>query len=314
MEESQAQYTILRANHQNIHLLSQLFFEAKGINIPTTYLKAKFNTDYTGKTYFAHFALAEDGSPAAFFCLFPCFVEIDGVKLLAGQSADIITHPNHQRRGLFGKLGGITEDLAQKEGMNILFAFPNDNSFPGFFRSLSWHHIGNFQVFTFKTPSIPVFRILHKLKLGRLYKLYSSIILRKSELPNADFKSSNNASNLNSCFRDAAYFQYKHYNPSFMITWKGIRIWAKIEAQLIIGDIEKNEHFSTNEVILKISSLCKKLGLDQFTFEISEQSYWYSQLIKIQPPTIGVPIVYKNLVDPNQSLPLAFMSGDADVF
>jgi GNAT superfamily N-acetyltransferase len=314
MEATEETYNVIRANHDNINLLSQLFFEVKGVLISTSYLQKKFNTQYTGKTYIAHFAVTSEGRPAAFFCLFPCLIIIDGEKHLAGQSADIITHPDHQRKGLFGKLGKITEELAVKEGINYVFAFPNENSFPGFYRSLSWNHQGNFKVFAFKKKHFPIYRILHKLRLKRLYNAYSDFILRKAEPPNGTFKSSDQSGAFNCCYRTDAYFIYKHYNPSFMLNWQGLRIWAKIEGQLIIGDMERADDFSIELIVRKILSLAKALGLEQFTFEVSDESYWHSRFKEIAVPTDGVPIVNKNLVDSNQRLTLAFTSGDADVF
>jgi hypothetical protein len=68
--EKTHEYTIVRANAENISDLAKLFLETNGHVVEVSYLQQKFNTAYTGKSYFAHFAYAPDGSPAAFFCLF----------------------------------------------------------------------------------------------------------------------------------------------------------------------------------------------------------------------------------------------------
>jgi hypothetical protein len=277
------------------------------------YLKRKYDTSYTGKSYFAHFAYASDGSPAAFFCLFPCFVRINGEKILAGQSADIITHKDHQRKGLFGILGKATEELAKNEGMNYLFAFPNSNSFPGFSRSLNWHHTGNFRLYILPAKGIPLYRILHKLKLGFFYKVWKKIILQFYKPKEDGFTGADFSTHKNVCWRDNSFMSYKKYNNSFVCQLDGFKVWAKIDGSLIIGDISELVNNSTS-IISEISKLCRKLGLDSFQIEVTEGSY-YDQILKNDYSfTEGVPIVFKNLNNTNEKLSLTYSGADADVF
>lgn len=306
------EYTVVRATPENIGDLSRLFLENSGKQIAPEFLREKFNTAYTGKSYFAHFAYAKDGSPAAFFCVFPCLLSINGKQVLAGQSADIITHKNHQRKGLFGLLGKATQALAISEGMTTLFAFPNEQSFPGFIRSLQWKHSGQFKVFSFPVKGIPLFRIAHKLKLSALYHLWTKLVLPKQKAAHSGFNASTSTSE-NHAWRTEGFYAYKHYNPSLMFHWKGLNIWAKIESSLVIGDIEvsvlKNE-----EVITRLTQLCRYLGCDRFYFEVSEGSYWEERWKKDVEATEGVSIVYKNLVLEDQSLRIDFTGADTDVF
>lgn len=313
MEELNQEYRIVRASEVNIADLSRLFKESRGIHVPVDYLKRKYNTAFTSKTYFAHFAYSADGTPAAFFCLFPCFVRINGEKKLAGQSADIITHVDHQRKGLFGLLGRATEALAKQEGMNYLFAFPNSNSFPGFYRSLNWHHPGNFKIYSFPISGIPIYRILHKLKLGKIYSLWKSFVIsmfrsKEETFIGADFESGENV-----CWRDESFFSYKKYNDNFVCELNGFRIWAKVEGTLIVGDISRS-NMPIEKLINKISRLCKLLGLDSFQIEVSEGSF-YDKLLRDKHAFLeGVPIVFKNLDMPEQKLSLSHTGADADVF
>lgn len=307
-------YSIQRASEENISLLSQLFLESRGIFISTEFLRKKYNTIYSGKTYFAHFALTPEGKPAAFFCLFPCFVSIDGKQLLAGQSADIITHVDHQKKGLFKLLGKATEELAFAEGMHILFAFPNENSFPGFVRSLHWHHTSNFHIYRYKVNGFPIYNALHKLKLGKFYTVFSKMILQKSLIDSSKFIGSIPRKSINSGFRNTDFYSYKQYNTSYFIEIDGLQIWAKIDSILWIGDMSVNERVSTEQVLAILKKLTNKLGLTDFIFEVSQGSYWDFKLSGILKPMIGFPIVFKNLSNFNQCLPLEFTGGDIDVF
>lgn len=313
MVEENHDYKIVRASAENIGDLSRLFKESRDLEISVDYLKRKYNTSYTGKTYFAHFAYASDGSPAAFFCLFPCFIRIDGEKKLAGQSADIITHKDHQRKGLFGILGKATEELAKNEGMNYLFAFPNSNSFPGFSRSLKWHHTGNFHLYILPANGIPFYRILHKLRLGFFYSIWKNIILRFYQTKDASFTGADFCTEKNVCWRDISFTSYKKYNNSFICQLNGFKVWAKIDGSLIVGDISELVNNSSS-IIPEISKLCRKLGLDNFQIEVTDGSY-YDQILKKNYPFVeGVPIVFKNLNNTNEKLSLTYSGVDADVF
>jgi hypothetical protein len=314
MEKKTQQYKIVRASRENISALSQLFFESKGTVISPDYLRQKFDTAYTGKTYFAHFAMTEDDSPAAFFCLFPCFVHLNGEKVLAGQSADIITHVNHQRKGLFGLLGKATESLALSEGMKILFAFPNENSFPGFVRSLNWHHSGNFRIYRFKSKGIPLYRALSKLKLKWLYNQYSKYIINQFKTDLEEFEGSIPRRLINSGYRDSDFYNYKKFNQNFFVEFKQLKFWCKIDTHLWIGDITPIDGFDANQVIAILKEFTAELGLDELIFEVSNGSLWDDLIKKVANSEKGVAIVYKNLENPIESVSLEFTGGDIDVF
>jgi GNAT superfamily N-acetyltransferase len=311
--ENNKDYRIVRANEENIADLSRLFKESRGIEVSVDYLRRKYNTHYTGKLYFAHFAYASDGSPAAFFCLFPCFIRINGEKKLAGQSADIITHKDHQRKGLFAMLGRATEELAKREGMDYLFAFPNSNSFPGFSKSLNWHHTGNFRLYRVPSNGFPLYRFLHKLKLGFLYSIWKRIILRFHQTKETSFIGADFETLKNVCWRDNSFTSYKKYNNSFVCQLNGFKIWAKIDGCLIIGDISMIEN-NSNSFVSEISKLCRKLGLDNFQIEVTFEGYFDQILKNMYAPIEGVPIVFKNLKKTDEKLSLIYTGADADVF
>lgn len=314
MEQKVQQYKIVRASRENISALSQLFFESKGVRIPVEYLRQKFDTGYTGKSYFAHFAMTDDNKPAAFFCLFPCYVFLNGQKVLAGQSADIITHPDHQRKGLFGLLGNATESLAKAEGMKILFAFPNENSYPGFVRSLNWHHPNNFVIYRFKVNGFPLYRALSKFKLGWFYQQYARIIKRRYLLEPNKFEGSIPRNMVNSGHRSTEFYKYKEFNKNFFIEFKGLKFWCKIDGILWIGDISCPNGYEINKLVTILKEFTVLLGLDEFIFEVSQDSFWDQLLKEVTNFTKGVAIVYKNLDDINEAVSLEFTGGDIDVF
>jgi hypothetical protein len=98
------------------------------------------------------------------------------------------------------------------------------------------------------------------------------------------------------------------------LNWKGLNIWAKIDGALIIGDIDLSKNYSAKEINIKLKNLTALLGLDQFTISASNGSELDNLLNSEYPFVLGVPIVFKNLQNPEQNLSLKFTGADLDVF
>lgn len=313
MKNSQ-DYQIVRANEENIGWLAELF-EANGSgNTDVAKLKQKYDTAYTGHSYFAHFAVSPEGRPAAFFCLFPSFLNIDGRKLLAGQSADIITHPDHQRRGLFGTLGKATEALAKAHGMMHLFAFPNANSFPGFVRSLGWQHLCDFENHSAASSGFAWFRVFRKLKMEGLYNRIFHTCFRKYRMEHEDSRLGNREGHSGQ-WRDAGYYAYKSWNGSYWIAFKGFALWIRREGDwLLIGDIRKLEEVNSEGPEKVLSQLCRSVGLSGWRMEVVPHSPSGELMKGVGYTESGVFVVYSNLDNLDERLSLDFSGGDTDVF
>jgi hypothetical protein len=107
-------------NAQNMSDLARIFKESRNIDISVQELLAKYQTGFCGDGYFGYFAYAANGSPAAFYGIFPSFVKLGGVKVLAAQTGDVITHKDHQKRGLFILVAEKTAQLAADSGIELL--------------------------------------------------------------------------------------------------------------------------------------------------------------------------------------------------
>jgi hypothetical protein len=309
------EYTIVKASENNIGWLLQLLKANGSTCISLDQLKKKYDTSYTGHSYIAHFAISSEGQPAAFFCLFPSYLWIDGEKVLAGQSADIITHPNHQRRGLFGLLGRATEDLALQIGMSHLFAFPNSNSFPGFVKSLGWQHTGNFHFQQHMLRSFAWFRIFRRLNLTGVYDRLMMLRIRKIRL-NTDDRRLINVNDINGQLRNSSFYKYKEWNGSVWIEYQGLALWLRRDSDyLLIGDSIKLDYSIDDKLKQeRLNKLCKSLGLSGWRFETSERLEAGDSVVENDMSFSGVYIVYTNLCNRNQRVTLNFTGGDADVF
>lgn len=59
----------------------------------------------------------------------------------AGMNVDVMTHPQYQRRGIFSTLVKKSYNKLKKSDVNFVYTFPNEQSFPGYERSLHWTKI-----------------------------------------------------------------------------------------------------------------------------------------------------------------------------
>jgi hypothetical protein len=87
--------------------------------------------------------LADEKKLGGQYAVIPTDLIIGGTRVPAAQSVDTMTHPNYARQGMFTELARRTYATCAERGVQVVFGFPNDNSYPGFVKSLSFRNIGN---------------------------------------------------------------------------------------------------------------------------------------------------------------------------
>ena len=122
-------------------------------------------------------AFDEDGSPVAFYGVFPCLASWEGQTMLVAQSGDTMTHPSHTRKGLFILLANMTYNLAKEKGVKLIFGFPNQNSFSGFANRLNWKFEEEMDSFSLNN-NLSLLNKVHS-KLGVLKRVQRYKLLRK---------------------------------------------------------------------------------------------------------------------------------------
>ena len=85
----------------------------------------------------------EDGRFLASYTMWPVTMNIGGAPVKGAQSMDTMTDPDYRRRGLFKKVALACYELMAADGYEVVYGFPNQNSYHGFVRSLNWDHTGN---------------------------------------------------------------------------------------------------------------------------------------------------------------------------
>ena len=294
--------------------LSDLFFKSKGIKIPSSYFEKKYDTSYTGKSYFGFMAVDSSGEAIAFYGQFPCLISIEGQKHLACQVGDVITRPDYQKKGLFTLLGKTASQFAKEQGVNFLFCVPNENSKPGFIKSLGWRTESHFKIFEWRVKTLPVYRILHKLRIPFIYGVYLNIFKFIFSQSPQQFIGQTQKNEVFTVFKREDYIQYKKYNSNFLIRWKGIGIWAKIDGRLVIGEIDFENKLSALEIIAKLKSLARVLGIERIVFEIQANSKLFEIFSEEFQSTEGLSICYHSLNKKIEGTDFTISACDPDPF
>jgi len=102
----------------------------------------KENPAGAGKVWLAE----DDGKIVGQYALIPIVINIKSETITGAQSVDTMTHPDYRYRGIFESLARKTYIEAAKEGIYIVYGFPNKISHPGFIKKLSWFDVAAMQV------------------------------------------------------------------------------------------------------------------------------------------------------------------------
>lgn len=116
---------------------------------PEAYFKWKYVNSPGGP---ARGIIALSGSDVAgVYSVMPIRLLLNGRATLAAFSFDTMTSSQYQRRGLFIKLASELYRALAKEGFNLVYGFPNNNSMHGFIHDLGWRRINSFNAYVIPT-------------------------------------------------------------------------------------------------------------------------------------------------------------------
>lgn len=89
----------------------------------------------------ATLAFSPEQALIAQYTMIPVKLNVMGKPVCAGQSVDTMVHRAHRREGLFERTANHCYERFAKQGGQLVFGFPNEKSYPGFMRRLSWKRI-----------------------------------------------------------------------------------------------------------------------------------------------------------------------------
>lgn len=313
------EYVAKKLKDESLHEIIFLFHASYGYSPSYDSLKNKHQYCHGDEKYIGFIAYhKETGEPAAFYGVFPTFIVYDGKKYLAAQSGDTMTHPNHQKKGLFTKLAQTTFAYCEEIGIQLIYGFPNNNSFPGFIKHLGFTALEPLKQFNLTENKFELHRITKINKtITALHRVYASSILRLLSTKESHFQNSNLVNNQLACvLRDEKYYKTKTTEDKIVVSVLGVKFWIKqVENCYIIGDIEQNKNVNWSKLLRRLKLISYLSGYRFFTYTLSQNSVNFQ---KISSYIITEHSPQKVIVrDFNSGIPLenfAFLSSDIDVF
>ena len=229
-------------NIKNIADLLSIYENAFEKKITIEFLYKKINTAALGESCVGFIAYDQYHNPAAFYGVYPCQIEYQGKYYLGAQAGDTMTHSAHTGKGLFTNLALETQKLCIEKGFAFLFAFPNENSLPGFINKLGWTHFDDITPYLIRVKCIPWIRLKNTFRMPQSMHNYWCNFILSLIKKGKPFKSSCIEKETAVLDHSAAFFKYKTYGNNYLLEFHGVNVWLKFDATfLIIGDIEKNE-------------------------------------------------------------------------
>ncbi|MFM9945323.1 MAG: GNAT family N-acetyltransferase [Bacteroidia bacterium] len=307
-------YRIERISLEKLKDLSIIF---KAINkvVSVETLIRKFRTEAFGASYIGYIAYSEGGEPSAFYGVFPIIVSRGNEKILTAQSGDTVTHPNHQGKGLFTKLAGMTYELAKQEGIKLVWGFPNKNSYHGFTKKLNWTDNEILIKVKVRVRTIPIAKVIERIKIEWPKKMYAKIC-------NFFFKPRLNQfikvkrGDAPFILKDLTFFEYKNYNERLVIGNDKNKVWCKVEGSLMIGDIEYDSLDEFKKLWSSLKSKCRWLGITEIIFICNYSNPNKDLIKKIDSPILEESLSYCHLAgwDDELAKSMSICLADFDTF
>lgn len=310
------EYRFERVSEFNVKDLIIIFRDAFGYDLDLKEYKKKQNTQRFGYSYIGYIAYDLRENPVAFYGVYPYIIEYNEKVFLAAQAGEAMTHRDHYRKGLFTHLAMMTHELCKSKGVHGVFAFPNQNSYPGFTKNLGWTHFDDIIPYLIRVKCIPWIRLKNTFRLPQIiHKTWCRFIL-KSVKKGVPFANSCTALNIPVISHSVAFFEYKIYGENFLIKINKINVWMKFDdSYLLIGDMEKCEDVTFLKTIKQLKILAFIMGLPYLRFQTTSNTWAYNMFKKhgIQM-TVKHPIVGINFTNEIPIEKLKFTGADNDTF
>lgn len=311
------EYTFIRINDNEYARTKELYLKSFGIEQSLEAIRHKYDTNSSGIKNIGYFAIAADGSTAAYYGVFPCRFLIHGKDVLCAQSGDTMTAPAHQGRGLFTRLAKMTYDLAQQQGVRFVFGFPNDNSYPGFKNKLNWKFYGNMKLFSFTNNTLPFCEISSKIAVSRpFYSFFSKWRIQKNvTMLNAQSASYFIDKGHPHLLKDLAFFKHKLTKSGvYLVSINEFVMLVKIADHLIIGDVAFFNKNRSDEFISSIKKLGTKLLCRKTLLHLNQNHWLYGYIAEKSTCSDSLPIGFYEIDNTILYKDMSFIGGDFDTF
>ena len=297
---------------QNIHHLVPLYRAAFHLRVTIPFLLKKYDTRSLGVEFIGFIAFTSTGMAVGYYGVIPCFFQLKGNSIVAAQSADTMTHPEHRKKGLFQQLAKQTYDLAREQNIQFIFGFPNHNSLPGFIK-LKWQFLPDqFQMFTIRTGGFAYARLLKK---SSILSLCYNILLNYFLGYEASGESFFEEKTSDGIRHDDRFLAYKTYNVTHFVNINKVKLWIKADGKLKVGAVQGLHKSNAADFLYYLKRLASRLGCSEVIFMTSKHSSLYEILLETLTPKDAFPIGFLSLQNSGHSFKnIEFEYCDVDIF
>lgn len=239
-------YTFTRISSDLLSELASLMGSAYSVAPSEAELIEKFSTAGQGASYVGFIAHHNvTGEVAAFYGVFPVRVKLGGREMLAAQSGDTVTHPDHRGKGLFITLATMTYALAAECGVAFVFGYPNSSSYPGFVNKLNWSHPFNMKLWSYYVPTFPLKFIGNYVTFVRRLQLSLFTSLSRKlfdvRMPMELAEDIESLESTSCVIHDRVYVMQKR-NRGLILCHKSVKFWIKFDGDICIGTVIDNSN------------------------------------------------------------------------
>ncbi len=253
-------------------MLIPLYKNAFGLDHTKKQILKKFDTaKYCQRRFIAYIALDEQENAVGQYAIFPALMNYEGKQILVGQVGDLMTHSDHQRKGLFIELAKLTHELAIEEGLQLIYTFPygKNSSYSGFEKHLGFMAVP-MDSFVIPVNTMPLCRFAYKFKATEnLYSFYLKTILGLFYEATPSYQEDLRAKN-ETILKNKDFFEYKFaYTNGQILKTASNTIYFKITkfGSISIGDIA--EYKNLDKTLEELIRYCKLSGIRSIRFELS---------------------------------------------
>jgi GNAT superfamily N-acetyltransferase len=313
-----SEYNFLQIDDHSYKSIKELYWRSFKLKTRLEEIKNKYDTSGFGLKNIGYLAKDSSGDLAAYYGVFPIRMSLMGKDILAAQSADTMTAPEHRKKGLFTLLAKKTYEKAAETGIRFVFGFPNDNSLPGFQRNLHWKFYGIMKTWKFSNKTLPVSELASRFRIILpLYQIYSRIRLKKYsvEMTQSNVEHLSDKKVNGQVKKDVHFVQYKTSNQNVhFIRMNGFFFLIKPIPHLNIGCFSNIEEEKTDLFLNTIKQLGMKLGCGKTVLTLSDNHWLYERLKSKVSFTDSLPIGYFE-IDPNIPYKeITYVGADYDTF
>ena len=321
-------YIFKRLDAGQIPLIAELTKQVWGQAslVDAAILTAKFLTKPFGGTEHLGFVAYPENAkpeinghplPVAYYGVFPILAKFGNNEVLCAQSGDTMTHPEHRGKGLFIDLAKKTYATARSEGIQFVFGFPNENSYPGFSRKLDWRFPYNMVRFIRIIPTLPIGLIFRRMgKPYRQFGRWGHFIVKQffDEIEPYGTLWTHNSEIHSGIIRDSRLWDYKSAYTLYVQSGK-IGLVLKFDGDLSIGEIMGDPSpKEMSRIMHRLDILAMMTGAIRIKSYFSPQSRLRHHLAPFGKCTPSLPYGFVNFTCKNDPSTLEYTYLDYDTF